>query len=121
MTRRSAAWTLRLTHAADADFQDILVWTVERFGARQARTYATTLTRAISALTSGPTVTGVRAREDLGPGVATLHVARGRRKGRHLIVFRARIERDEHVIDVLRVLHDTMDLSRHLDRPEGES
>lgn len=120
MTRRLPGWTLRLTRAAEADFEDILIWTVERFGARQARTYATTLTRAISALTSGPTVTGVRAREDLGPGVATLHVARGRRKGRHLIVFRVRIERDEYFIDVLRVLHDTMDLLRHLDPPEDE-
>lgn len=120
MTRRSVGWAVRLTRAAEADFQDILIWTVEQFGARQARAYATTLMRAISALTPGPGVAGVRVREDLGSGVATFHVARARRKGRHLIVFRARTNRDEHVIEVLRILHDTMDLSRHLDPPEGE-
>jgi toxin ParE1/3/4 len=120
VTRRSAGWTVRLTRAAEADFQDILIWTVEHFGARQARVYAMTLMRAISALTSGPSVAGARTREDLGSDVATLHVARARRKGRHLIVFRVRTNRDEHVVEVLRVLHDTMDLPRHLDPPEDE-
>ncbi|MBB4265829.1 plasmid stabilization system protein ParE [Roseospira visakhapatnamensis] len=44
----------------------------------------------------------------------TLPVARGGRTGRHLIVFR--IVPDDHhpTVDVLRILHESMDLPRHL-------
>lgn len=47
---------------------------------------------------------------DIAPGIRTLHVARQGRKGRHLVMFRVAPER---VIEVLRLLHDSMDLSRH--------
>ena len=43
----------------------------------------------------------------------TLHVARKGRKGPHFVVFRVAPSRSEQVIDVLRLLHDSMDLPRH--------
>jgi toxin ParE1/3/4 len=95
-----------------------MAWTAERFGTREARVYATTVTRALVALTAGPTIVGVRTREDLGSGVATLHVARARRKGRHIIVLRVPPDGGENVIEILRILHDTMDLARHLEPHE---
>jgi toxin ParE1/3/4 len=55
----------------------------------------------------------VRWHPELGETVATLHVARQGRKGRHLLVFR--VSASERVVEVLRILHDSMDLSRHLD------
>jgi len=107
-------WTIRLAAAAESDIDDILTWTVQQFGKRQARIYATTLNSAISALTEGPEVRGVKHRNDIARGLLSLHVAQGRRKGRHLVLFR--IGRShEHVIEVLRILHDVMDLPRHLD------
>jgi len=42
-----------------------------------------------------------------------LHVAPQGRKGRHLMVFRT--HEQGGVIEVLRILHDSMDLARHLD------
>ena len=49
----------------------------------------------------------------LGSDIASLHVARQGRKGRHLLVFRT--HEQDGVIEVLRILHDSMDLARYLD------
>lgn len=102
-----------LAKGAERDFFSILRWTTERFGKRQARVYETTLRNALKVLASGSSVVDCRARPDLGSDVASLHVARQGRKGRHLLVFRT--HEQGGVIEVLRILHDSMDLARHLD------
>ena len=81
-------WRIRLTAAAERDFRNILSWTSEHFGGRQARVYADTLTGAIEALTEGPDVAGSRKRSDIGKGLHVLHVARGGRKDRHFVLYR---------------------------------
>ena len=65
-------------------------------------------------LAQGPDVIGARLREDIGPDIHTLHVARHGRKGRHFVVFRISPSPDALIIEVLRLLHDSMDLPRHL-------
>ena len=112
-------WRIRLTSAAEDDFRNILRWTRERFGEAQARAYADTLTRAIQALTSGPHVAGARERTEVADGLMALHVARKGRKGRHLVLYRVGSPDDPPVIDVLRLLHDSMDLPRHF--PSGDN
>jgi toxin ParE1/3/4 len=107
-------WPVRLTAAAEEDFRDILRWTAERFGQAQARSYARTLSAAIEALAEGPSVVGARMRDDVSNGLFTLHVARGGRKGRHLVMFQVGRDRDRDVVEVLRVVHDSMDLPRHV-------
>ena len=114
MTAGARPWPVRLTAAAEADFEDILRWTVGRFGEAQARIYGETLSRALEALAGGPNVIGARARDDIGKGILTLHVARQGRKGRHFVVFRIGHDKGREVIEVLRLLHDAMDLPRHL-------
>ncbi len=114
MTTRSSHWAVRLTATAEDDFRGILSWTVERFGERQARIYAKTLTNALEALSAGPSAIGAIARNDIAPGLFALHVARRGRKGRHFVVFRIGGERGRQVIEVLRLLHDAMDLPRHV-------
>jgi toxin ParE1/3/4 len=89
---------------------DILAWTTEHFGESQAETYAETLTSALEHLTQGPAVLGVKNREDIAPGIRSLHVARSGRKGRHTIIFRAA----PPFLDVLRILHDSMDMAIHV-------
>jgi toxin ParE1/3/4 len=59
-------------------------------------------------------VPGAKPRDDIAPGLRSLHVARSGRKGRHIIIFRARGSDKTAVIEVLRILHDAMDLPRHL-------
>lgn len=107
-------WSVRLTATAEADFRDILRWTTEQFSEQQARAYATTLSSAVEALAAGPSVIGVSTRDDVAPGLFSLHVARQGHKGRHFVMFRIGRQRDRHVIEILRILHDAMDLPRHL-------
>jgi len=114
VSARARSWAVRLTAAAESDFQDILHWTAGRFGEAQARIYAETLSAALQALTAGPTVLDAKLRDDIAKGVFTLHVARGGRRGRHFVVFRVGKDEGREVIEVLRVLHDAMDLPRHL-------
>jgi toxin ParE1/3/4 len=119
--RGTRRWTLRLTATAETDFQNILHWTKNRFGQAQARVYAKTLGAALKALADGgPTTIGAKARDEIDKGLFTLHVARHGRKGRHFLLFRVgHDEAGRDVIEVLRVLHDAMDLPRHLP-PEDE-
>ncbi|MEW5892314.1 MAG: type II toxin-antitoxin system RelE/ParE family toxin [Pseudomonadota bacterium] len=68
------------------------------------------MTQAIEALHDGPDILGAKAKDDIAPGIRTLHVSRQGRKGRHFVIFRVAQGR---VIEVLRLLHDSMDLQRH--------
>ena len=103
-------WTVRLGRQAEQDYLEILQWTTKTFGKGQARIYAETMARAIEALEDGPDVVGARTCDDIQPGIRTLHIARQGRAGRHFVVFRV----TGSEIDVLRLLHDSMDLPRHL-------
>ncbi|MDE0331673.1 MAG: type II toxin-antitoxin system RelE/ParE family toxin [Nitrospinae bacterium] len=109
-------WRVRLTRPAETDFQNILHWTSERFGDAQARIYADTLNEAIEALMEGPDVAGARRRDEIAEGLMTLHVARGGRRGRHFVLYRVSGVGEPLQIDVLRLLHDAMDLPRNLER-----
>lgn len=107
----STVWAVRLAEKAEHDLLDALVWTTDQFGALQADDYLETLTLALEALTDGPNIVGNKVRDDIGLGIRTLHVARLGRKGRHFVVFRIA---DAQTIDVIRLLHDSMDLAKHL-------
>lgn len=105
-------WTVRLSEAARRDFAGIIDWTIERFGERQADVYAGILTATIQELLAGPGEAGARARDDIASGILTLHVARAGRKGRHFLLLR--VSDKENAIEVVRILHDAMDLPRHV-------
>ena len=109
------AWTVRLAAAAEADYDEILRWTAARFGAGQATRYGAMVAAALSRLQAGPEIVGVNAHDDIVSGVMTLHVGR---RGRHIILFRVDDEQARS-IDVLRVLHEAMDLTRHVSDDDG--
>ena len=104
-------WRVNVTRAADADIEEIHRWTEDRFGPAQGDAYATAIASAIKALAAGPRVRGGRRRGDIRPGLYTLHLSR--RRARHFILFRV-TDPDGRRLDVLRMLHDAMDLVRHL-------
>jgi toxin ParE1/3/4 len=104
-------WRVRLSQAAEDDFLAIVAWTATHFGNVQAQKYAEVLTLSITALHKGPNVIGAKTLDNIGQGLKSLHVARMGRKGSHFVVFRAATE---NIIDVLRMLHESMDLARHL-------
>jgi toxin ParE1/3/4 len=104
-------WTVLLASSAEVDLRDITAWTLTHFGNRQARAYAETLSAAITALAYGPGIAGVESRKEIGKDLFTLHVARGSRRASHVVLFR--LKPAGRQIEVLRVLHDAMDLKRH--------
>jgi toxin ParE1/3/4 len=103
-------WRVRLGASAERDFANILRWTRKHFGARQARNYRETITLAIRELAQGPDVRGSRRRDEIMPGLRMLHVARHSRPGRHLLLYRSR---DPRIIEIGRILHDSMDIQLH--------
>jgi toxin ParE1/3/4 len=107
----SKVWKIRLGRQAELDYVEILSWTTKHFSKVQAQTCSETITQAIQALTDGPEILDSKRRDEIELGIRTLHVARLGRKGRHIVVFRVD---GVQTIDVLRLLHETMDLSRHL-------
>jgi toxin ParE1/3/4 len=107
----SKVWKIRLGRQAELDYVEILSWTTKHFSKVQAQTYSETITQAIQALTDGPEILDSKRRDEIELGIRTLHVARLERKGRHIVVFRVD---GVQTIDVLRLLHETMDLPRHL-------
>jgi toxin ParE1/3/4 len=111
-------WRVRLGAAAEVDFANILKWTTENFGARQSRAYRDTLVRAIGELADGPNVPGSRARDEIMAGLRTLHVTRRGRRGSHFLMYRAA---PNSTIEIVRILHDRMDLRRHVPSAPDES
>jgi toxin ParE1/3/4 len=104
-------WRVRLGALAERDFIQIMRWTAGKFGAEQARAYRDTLLAVIRELESGPEPAGAKLREEIAPGAQTLHVARRGRRGRHLLLYRVANGR---IIEIGRILHDAMDVRRHI-------
>jgi toxin ParE1/3/4 len=106
-----------LSNAAEADFEDILLWTADRFGEEQARLYRGILRSAIASLREGPSIAGAKPRPDIAKSLHSLHAARERNRARRFVLFH--IE-GEMRIEIVRILHDSMDLQRHLTLDDGK-
>lgn len=105
------SWTIVLSSEAERDLAGIARWTSQTFCRDQAKIYGRTLKAAIDALKAGPDIVGCKRREEISPELRTLHVAREGRRGRHFLLPRVGADRR---IELLRILHDSMDLRRHL-------
>ena len=104
-------WEVRLTAAADRDLDDALWASIQSFGATQARLYEALILDALGDLGAGPSTPRSRVRDDIAPGHRSLHVARRGRHGSHVLVYRVG---RPGVIEVVRILHERMDIARHL-------
>jgi toxin ParE1/3/4 len=105
---------LLLTARAERDIRPILRFTASRWGAAQAASHRTLISAAFAELLNDPQGPTSRARDEIRPEVRTLHIGRAGRPAGHLLVYRVSAAGD---IDVLRFLHDAMELRRHLDEP----
>src|SRR4051812_42189586 len=101
------SWRVDVGREARIDISNVLRWTAANFGPAQARAYADTINAALLALRDGPTIAGSLDRSAVRPGLRALHVARHSRRGRHFILYWAPAH---GTINVLRVLHDAMDV-----------
>lgn len=112
----------RLTYAAQADIVSILAWSQEQFGQEARQRYEALITAAIHDAATRSDGIGRALRPELGDGVFSWHLAQSRRRTPNAKVHRPRhfliCRRDGDVLVVGRVLHDAMELRRHLDPQE---
>lgn len=111
----------RLSDAARADVIDILAWTHEQFGEAARLRYESLIVAALREVAAQPDRPGSIARPELGAGVRSWYLRLSRdhvatpaavvRRPRHFLVYRA----EPALLVVGRVLHDAMELERHLD------
>lgn len=113
-SRRGKDWKPRLTRLAQRDYSNINEWTEENFGVRQADAYAALIDNALDRLAANPFAPPSRDRDtDIGKGYRTIRIAK---RGRHILVYRLEAER----VVILRILHESMELMRHLSAEEED-
>lgn len=114
----------RLSDAAQRDVLDILGWTQEQFGEAARLRYEALIVAALRDVASQPDRPGSLDRPELGAGVRSWHLRLSReharpalggvRRPRHFLVYRL----EPGLVVIGRILHDAMELARHL---EGDS
>ncbi len=106
---------MRLLLAASArrDIADALRQSDRRWGSGQREKYRSLIESALGELLEHPQHPASRARDEIRSGIRTLHIGRRGRPARHFVVYRATPEGN---IQVIRLLHDAMELSKALSR-----
>jgi toxin ParE1/3/4 len=112
---------LRLAGHAEEDIVSILAWSLEKFGSAACRRYEVLLVTAFEGLCANPERLGSITRPEFGAAIRTYHLRFSRDEARtlegivhqprHLLVYRAV---GGWAIEIVRVLHDSMELERHL-------
>ncbi len=111
----------RLSPQAERDIEEILAWTHEEFGEKARRRYEALLARAILDVAESHDRPGSHDRPEIAPEARTYHLRHSRdrvkkptgrvQRPRHFLLYRFR---EDGTIEIGRVLHDGMDLKRHL-------
>lgn len=109
----------RLTYAAQSDIVSILAWSNDQFGEEARNRYEALIITAIRDAATRSDEGGRTVRPELGDEVFSWHLAHSRARSPGGRVYRPRhfliCRRDGDVLVVGRVLHDAMELRRHLD------
>ncbi|EJB8386711.1 type II toxin-antitoxin system RelE/ParE family toxin [Pseudomonas aeruginosa] len=108
----------RISHDAQADIVDILRFTHNRFGDAARQRYQALIGAALETVATDPQQ-GSISREELGAGLRSIHLVYCRSmpnvgkvvRPRHFVFYRMATDQ---VLEVVRVLHDSMDLDQHL-------
>lgn len=111
----------RLSAAAQSDILGILAWSHDQFGEPARQRYEALIDTALRDIAAQPDRPGSILRPELGAAVRSWHLRLSRerartetgivRQPRHFIIYRP----EPGVLAVSRVLHDAMELARHLD------
>jgi len=111
---------LRISRAAQADILDILTWTQKTFGDVARRRYERLIVTALHDIVKQPNRPGSVDRPELGVAIRSWHLRLSRERARteggvvyrprHFLIYRPEQEK----IAVGRILHDAMELERHL-------
>ena len=114
----------RLSRPAQSDLAQVLARSEERWGQAARRRYAKLLVAAMTRIAGEPEGPATRDRSDLLPGMRSLHLRNTLRERRassvkqpvHVIYYRARQPGE---VEIVRVLHERMEPSRHLRSSPG--
>jgi len=112
--------------SAQSDLAEIFETSLASFGVQARRRYEAMIAVALADLAADPLCLGSLDRPELGAKIRTYHLryCRARAKGaaarvghpRHLLAY----EFDHDRVLILRVLHDAMELARHLPSNDTE-
>jgi toxin ParE1/3/4 len=100
---------LRVSAAARRDIKKALRLSEQRWGPAQRQTYRALIEEALLDLLENPEQPASRPRDEIRSGVRTFHIARRGRPGRHFVVYPLG---PDGTFEVMRLLHDALDLSR---------
>ena len=112
----------RLARPAQLDLARILATSAERWGVDGRQRYAAVLADAMRQVADEPKGPLTKGRPELRSAIRSFHVRYAHRPagaakvGRPVHVLYYRVAQ-EGVIEIVRVLHERMDPSRHLDEP----
>lgn len=109
----------RLSLDAQADLIDILRFTQAKFGEGARRRYQGLLRAAFVSVAAEPERIGSISRQQLEPGLRSLHLLYCRSEApngrvdrpRHVVFYRLG---NDQVVEIIRILHDAMEVERHL-------
>jgi toxin ParE1/3/4 len=104
-----------LAKAAQTDLDTIAAWTVEKFGPAQVENYIEAILDTIAELTALKSPSRSIARDEIAKGMMSLHMRKRGRRGRHFLLYSETADE----VKVHRVLHDSMELSRHIPREDS--
>jgi toxin ParE1/3/4 len=115
----------RLSPLASADLAQILETSEDRWGATGRGRYAAILASAMRKVAADPQGVATRERTDLLPGIRSFHVRHARgldpeanvRRPVHVLYYRGIAP---GLIEIVRVLHERMEPSRHLRMEDTE-
>jgi toxin ParE1/3/4 len=111
---------LVLSPLALNDMEEILAWTDEQFGPQSRRRYEALLIRALNDVARNPDLTGSHACPEVDAAYRIYHLRNSRdvrnkrenvKQPRHFVIYRTN---PEGVVEVARILHDSMNLPRHI-------
>jgi toxin ParE1/3/4 len=108
------SYKVRMSRQADRDIENVLARSLAQFGEQQRRAYKALILEALADIAADPFAPPARHRPEPHPDARMFRIARRGRHARHFFVYRVV---DGRFIDVGRLLHDSMDLHRHL--PKG--
>lgn len=114
---------IRLTQAAESDIVEILAWSEAQLGEAARRRYERLIVAGLSDIAMDPLRPGSIARPELGQGARSWRLSGSRenakdangvvQRPRHFLIYRSMTT----LIIIGRVLHDAMELKRHLQGP----
>jgi toxin ParE1/3/4 len=106
---------------ARGDIASILAWTEENFGPQTSRRYAAHIATAVAQVGANPELAGSEPHPEIADNCRTYHLffsrkltvrAAGRiRRRRHFLLYRVT---EAGMVEISRVLHDSMELKSHL-------